>query len=262
MLQSEWITAVVYPFMNIEDYKDQKMIKMKKLTQKLLFVLSVVIATSTAVAQVKVTPKVDANTGKKALESEKRLKEIAAKEAAVNKILNATLTDVKFNVYNDKPDVGWFKKKIITLKGNGANKFSLTGRYLDGQATNMKTENGKQSWKFNTQTGDGGGTNDANKGFMISDTYRSFLTNGFNVTVNFSERQDRIKDQEFSTNLSVSFIFSNGTVVEIPLQGITIGTNPKGSLTAAPTKDFTLYKSFPGSEFPDPNNPLVLPTIK
>jgi hypothetical protein len=227
---------------------------MKKITIQLLLAVLLGGVAINSIAQVKIKAP-DANTGQKSKDAEKRIIEIATKKAAADKILKATLVNIEFSIYNSKPHNSWFKSKEISMKGNGASKFNFPITDINGMHPSFKrNENGKDIWGFPKAEDKNGG--------LVTDTYESFLKNGFTVNLKFSKRGSRIINDEFSANFSVTFIFSDGNKVEVPLQGLTYGTNPKGSFTAAPTKDFVLNKSYAGTEFPDPNNPVTTPIVK
>ena len=66
---------------------------MKSILQKVLLAALLITTSQTIVAQIKIDNKV--NVARKAAAAEKRLKEMAEKKAAADKILNATLVKVQ-----------------------------------------------------------------------------------------------------------------------------------------------------------------------
>ena len=226
---------------------------------KIIIITLLFCSTINIVAQVKITnPVVTTTNADKIIKAEKLLKAEAEKKAAISKILNATLVDLKFSIYNDNPHNGWFDKKTISLNGNGICKFKVPNFLLENNSTYKITEDGKDTWTFTTAYG---GTGKAGNGRLTGDTYKSLLENGFNIKINFTDRKDRIFESEFTTNFSVTFIFSDGNEVIVPLQGITLVGN-KGSFKATSKRPFILDKNYGGNEFPDPNNPIVIPIVK
>jgi len=229
---------------------------MKKQIKNILVTACCITTVYTATAQVTTVP--NPKKQQEMAAAKKKMEEVAAKNAAIEKKLNAVLVNVKFNIYADKPSNGFFKTKTITLQGQGANKFSLPNRMLADNVYYKTSANGKTSWAFGTATGE---ADKAGNGGMKADTYRSFLENGFTVSVLFTDRASRIAGQDFSTNLSIDFIFSDGTTIEVPLQGITIAGN-KGSFVTRNAGDLKVNKSMPGNSFPDPANPVVIAPIR
>ncbi len=221
--------------------------------KKIFFLAAIVFVTTTAIAQIKIDP----NKVKETAAAEKRLKEIAAKKAAADKVLNATLVSIKFNVFADKPSIGFFNKREFALKGLGNNKCKTPNYILKSSTTNHTSNNGINSWLFNSSKGE---ADKDGYGGVVPDTYQSFLNNGFNVSIKFTDRAERILESEFSANFSIDFLFSNGTNINVPLQGITIA-GAKGSFKVSAKRPFILDKNFEGNNFPDPNNPVVIKPV-
>ncbi len=219
----------------------------------IFFLIAIIFATTSSKAQLKIDP----NKVKEIAASEKRLKEIAAKKANADKILNATVVSFKFNVFADKPSSGFFNKREITLKGLGNNKFKTPTYILKAFSANNTNNNGVNTWQFNSSKGE---ADKDGYGGIVPDTYQNFLNNGFTVSIKFTDRADRILESEFTANFSIDFLFSDGTTINVPLQGLTI-TGAKGSFKASAKRPFILDKNIEGNNFPDPNNPIILKPV-
>ena len=174
-------------------------------------------------------------------------KQQAEKQAAIDKVLNATVSKMTLTVWGDSytlQDFTWFEFRSVMVDGNGNNKF-----HFNFQNTNEGNGKGKVIW---TQSVSGKNASDyAN--------YKSFLETGFTVKINFKDRGSRFVGKEFTANYSIGFTFTDGTEVTIPLQEFTVGSG-KGYWKS--TGDVNISKPFPGSVFPDPANPLVLAPVK
>jgi len=91
-------------------------------------------------------------------------------------------------------------------------------------------------------------------------TYKDLLQNGFVFKAIFLDRlpTSPVKPgQTWGCNFFISFLFTDGTKVEVPLQDFVIGNNRMWE-----SKDnLIVQKNIPGRTFPDPANPL-LPGVK
>lgn len=175
------------------------------------------------------------------------IKAAVAKQAAIDKVLNAKLNKVTFIIWGDNHTpaaLGGFKNKGVDLDGNLQNKFHFSFRNMTGTL-----EKNTITWAASVT-----GSND-----FTNIDYKTFLENGFTVKVDFTNKYPNAMGKEFTANYSVGFTFTDGTQVTIPLQDITL-EGQKGNWKS--TGDVNITKSFAGSVFPDPANPLVLSTIK
>ena len=174
-------------------------------------------------------------------EAVKSQAEKQAAQAAIDKVLNATVKRADFIIRNYTRHAKYvFGKLSINLDGNNDSKFEL---YADLKNINPIMNNHEDLFEFH------GGP-----------SYKDLLQNGFVFKAAFSDRlsSSPIKPgQSWGCNFFISFLFMDGTKVEIPLQDFVIGNKTmwesKNNLIAE--------KNIPGSAFPDPANPL-LPGVK
>ncbi len=188
-----------------------------------------------------------------------RIQKAAEEKKRIDKILNATVSKITFtawgaDLYNPK------RTLVITLEGVNDNKFYWSKNTQGGEIieTINKPKNHSRTWSFSPV--DAPGFKNAN--------YKSFLQNGFKARV---LKLDSDNGSPFKANFSVTFLFTDGTSVDVAFQGVTIGGsegvwdltakvngNPVSGNWILPAAN----KSFPGSVFPDPENPLKVPEIK
>ena len=215
---------------------------MKKILTILLVMMCLQTMAQTPQAQIK--PLVRKDAGK----LNPAIKAAVEKQAAIDKVLNATVSKMTFTVWGDSYTSQYFSGfnfRSVILDGNANNKF-----HFNFQNTNEGNEKNKITW---TQSFSGIGKS--------SDytNYKTFLETGFTVKINLNDRGHRFVGKEFTANYSVGFTFTDGTEVTIPLQEFAVGGG-KGFWKS--TGDVNISKSFPGSVFPDPANPLVLAPVK
>lgn len=194
-------------------------------------------------AQAQVKPMVRTGSGK----ISPAVAAAAEKQAVIDKVLNATVSKICFKVFGDgytTSAFSWFKSKSVTVDGNANNKFHF--QFFNSTGV---TEKYKTTWTEIIS-----GKNNYN---VIN--YKTFLENGFSVKINLKDRHQRIAGKEFTANYAVEFTFTDGTIVTVPLQEFTV-EGQQGIWKS--TGDVNISKSFAGSVFPDPANPLVLPIIK
>ena len=206
----------------------------------ILFVFALIIFAN---IQAQIKPVVRKDAGK----MNPAIKAAVEKQAAIDKVLNAKLNKVKFIIWgnnNTPAALGGFKNKGVDLDGNLQNKFHFSFRNMTGTL-----EKNTITWAASVS-----GNND-----FTNIDYKTFLENGFTVKVNFTNKYPNAMGKEFTANYAVGFTFTDGTEVTIPLQEFAVGGG-KGFWKS--TGDVNISKSFPGSVFPDPANPLVLAPIK
>lgn len=175
------------------------------------------------------------------------VKKAAEQKAANDKILNATVSEITFSVWGEKNVhslYSYFKSKEFILNGNNKNPFHLL-------LVNPEVNKVNDVLEFKTPI--------SGKDKYAYAQYKTFLENGFTVEFSFAGRYSRIEGKEFAANYAVKFGFTDGTTVVVPLQGVTIA-GTKGIWTS--TENVYVKKSFDGSAFPDPANPLVLQQVK
>ncbi len=175
------------------------------------------------------------------------VKKAAEQKAANDKVLNATVSEVTFSVWGEKNVhslYSYFNSKEFILNGNNKNPFHLL--LVNPQLTKVN-----DVLEFKTPI--------SGKDKYTYVQYKTFLENGFTVEFSFAGRPSRIVGKEFAANYAVNFRFTDGTNVTVPLQGVTVA-GTKGVWTS--TENVYVKKSFDGSAFPDPANPLVLPQVK
>jgi hypothetical protein len=178
------------------------------------------------------------------IKQQEAMKKIAENKAAIDKVLNATLSKITFSALGSngkRPYFEWFKDRQVILDGDLESKF-----YFSMVNMPETLENEAVIWNVPVK-----GSNQ----YTYVD-YKTFLNNGVTVKINLTNRQSRAEGFEFLSNFTVGFTFSDGTLVSLPLQDpFTQGYwKSKGEVH--------VIKSFPGSAFPDPANPLVLPPVK
>ncbi len=205
----------------------------------ILFVCAVI---SFANIQAQIKPVLRKDAGK----TNPAVKAAADKQAAIDKVLNATVSKVTFRVWGDnytQAGFGWFKYRGVALNGNANNTFNFIF-----QNTNVAGDANTTWTQFVSGKSNADYTN-----------YKTFLENGFTITINLKDRSPKAAGREFTANYSVEFTFTDGTSVIVPLQDIML-QGQKGYWKSA--GDVNITKSFAGSVFPDPANPLVSPVIK
>ncbi len=191
-------------------------------------------------------PKIDRNAGK----MNPGVKKAIADKAAIDKILNATVSKVELKISKIPHYIGltstvFYNQKII-LKENNNGDFVL--KQTLNEITPIRAyPNGKQkpydeiySLTPNTTT-----------------RYKDLLNNGFTVNIDFTNHKGFV----FYGDFIFTFYFTDGTVAPVHLQEI-LNLSTKGHYTAAQTDELHVSKNMPGSVFPDPENPLVLPPVK
>jgi hypothetical protein len=161
--------------------------------------------------------------------------------------LNAIVSEITFSMWGEKNVhslYSYFNSKEFILNGNNKNPFHLL-------LVNPQVNKVNDVLEFKTPIS-------PNKEYT-NVQYKTFLENGFTVEFSFAGRPSRIVGKEFAANYAVNFKFTDGTSVTVPLQGVTV-TGTKGVWTS--TENVYVKKSFDGSAFPDPANPLVLQQVK
>ena len=216
---------------------------MKKL---LTFLLVMICLQSMAQKPVVVMTKPTSGQMQDRLKNSERIiagaKKSAENKAAIDKVLNATLKQGFIIIRNYTRHAKYvFAKLTITLDGNNDSKFEY---YADLAHQNPIMNPNEDLFEFN------GGP-----------AYKDLLQNGFVFKANFSDRlpTSPVKPgQSWGCNFFISFLFTDGTKVEIPLQDFIVGNSrmwqSKDNLKAE--------RNIPGSAFPDPANPLVLAPVK
>jgi hypothetical protein len=176
------------------------------------------------------------------IKQQEAIKKAAEKQAAIDKVLNATLKQGFIIIRNYTRHAKYvFAKLSITLDGNKDSKFEL---YTDLAYRNPIMNANEDLFEFN------GGP-----------AYKDLLQNGFLFKANFSDRLPNSpikKGNVWGCNFFISFLFTDGTKVEIPLQDFVAGNSRMWQ-----SKDNLIgEKNIPGNAFPDPANPLVLAPVK
>lgn len=203
-----------------------------------------------------ITPKQVADNKK----AEDKIKQAAAdeakKKAAIDKVYNAKVTKLVFKIKNYKcaPErvfnfrtASFYHPKV----GMGYISFNLD-----------KTDNGTvYDQEFTTPWAK---TPTYEKNDLNKLTYKTLMETGFEMFVSFYGRKTEYRapqpGEDWYANFYVEIFFDNIPPVTISLQGVTVA-NSKGQWIAK--NDLSINKKqIPGSMFPDPANPLVLPVIK
>ncbi len=170
-------------------------------------------------------------------------------QSKAEKVLYAGVKKITFSCWGTqaKGDMGMmmggngFRTKSIELRGNNANKFHLIGS-RDNTRTSDNSMSTKNTFALSYIIASSKGDKNAN--------YKAFLDNGFTIKINFSGRDGYIEGLEFAANYSLTFDFTDGTSVLVPLQEEKSFTGKKGVWIT--TGDVNITKSFSGSVFPDP----------
>lgn len=178
------------------------------------------------------------------------------RQAAINKILDSQVFKMEFTIAKGgNTSISYFRDRLVTFKENNDGAFAFKGQLIGPPA--YKDGNRTVTYTFTTPP-----TSAFSQPGLVTSTYRDLLKNGFTASVRFSDRPPeslRIpKGAEWSGDFYCMLYFSDGTVVPIAFQDINVGVKGTHKTT------HTLYKekNFPGSVFPDPENPLVLPVVK
>ncbi len=172
----------------------------------------------------------------------------AARQAAVKKILDATVTKIDLRISKIPSFTSTFSKyktPSIDLKENNKGNFVLKQK-LDNSAKREypyknKSEPFTEIYSLKPDT---------------SSTYRDLLNNGFMAKLDFTDRRD---DFKYKCDVHLIFYFSDGTQVTIFFQEI--GVSKEGFFKTN-GNDLHISKDISGNQFPDPDNPLVLPPVK
>ncbi len=93
--------------------------------------------------------------------------------------------------------------------------------------------------------------------------YKDLLNNRFTVSIDFKKSDfNPVADGfKFKCDFWLYFYFTDGTKVAVALQDIITANLSKEGLNVF-LEDVHVSKNMPGSVFPDPENPLVLPPVK
>jgi hypothetical protein len=83
------------------------------------------------------------------------------------------------------------------------------------------------------------------------------LANGFLAKIDFTGARNQLG---YQANFAFIFYFSDGNKAEIYLQPIEVLS--KSGYHKPKSGERHELKNIPGSDFPDPENPLVLPPVK
>lgn len=234
---------------------------MKKIIFRFNYVFLFAIALMFCVQAQAQIPKIDGKDGGKIDVSGGRmnpkLKKAIADKAAIDKILNATVSKVEFemskipahiknNAYMSGT-VSVYADRKISLKENNNGDFALKENFTDKPVVTKKSG---ELYLFNETHSFTPGT---------TTRYKDLLSNGFTVNVDLTKRHT--PEPVFKCNFLLIFYFTDGTKVAVALQDIiTANLSKEGSNVFL--KDVHVSKNFPGSVFPDPENPLVLPPVK
>ena len=170
------------------------------------------------------------------------------RQAAINKILNATVSKVELKIdrMSIELTMAVFQDQRIDLKENGNGAFSLKKRFdKDPVRDSTKTGSKEPQWEKHTFTPD------------MTTSYKSLLSNGLTAKLDFINRYNQVN---FRCDWILTFYFTDGTVVPVyfqdPINLTSVGTNNYGG------GDVHLSKTIPGSAFPDPANPTVPPVVR
>ena len=172
----------------------------------------------------------------------------AARQAAVKKILDSTVTKIDLRISKIPSFTSTFSKyktPSIDLKENNKGSFVLKQK-LDNSA--------KREYPYKTKSDPF--TEIYSLKPDTSSTYRDLMNNGFMAKLDFI---NRVNDANYKCDVHLIFYFSDGTQVTIFFQDIGVS---KEGFYKTNGNDLHISKDISGSQFPDPDNPLVLPPVK
>ncbi|MGN7786839.1 hypothetical protein ACTJIJ_20065 [Niabella sp. 22666] len=185
-----------------------------------------------------------------------RITKAAEEKKRIDKILNTHLSKIIFRAWGGKQ----FNPKTgisLHLTGNNNTKFNWHGNTHGDEAQILETIHATSgAWIFPDLFKN-------NPNYKELD-YKYFLQNGFNARL----LADTKGTEEYRANFSLTFVFNDGTTVLVLFQGATIaGSEGQWLLTKKENGNSggknwiqkVCVKSFPGSVFPDPENPFVEP---
>jgi hypothetical protein len=192
------------------------------------------------------------------IKQQEAMKKVAEKRAAIDKVLNATIKQADFIVRNYTRHAKYvFGKLTVFLIGNNDSKFNILA-YLKDFEPQMNYSEDVFVFSGNAEPSR---LNNCPKGIFYGTTYKDMLQNGFLFKASFSDRlpTSPVKPgQSWGCNFFISFLFTDGTKVEVPLQDFFAGN---GTMWKS-NDNLKAERNIPGSAFPDPANPLVLPPVK
>lgn len=182
-------------------------------------------------------------------------KQQAEKQAAIDKILNSKITRIAIILKHYNSD-SWrvFENRIASIR------FPANGTYAQFVIKEAsKNVYGNREFIFPDES-----TPKGTSDFVKSNTYKSLLERGFDLFINFNKRITEYRvpapGTDWYADFYVEFFFDNTSSVKIPLQEGLDMDKKKGSWV---TKgDLKIDKKIPGSVFPDPANPFLLPGVK
>jgi len=234
---------------------------MKKIIFRFNYVFLFAIALMFCVQAQAQIPKIDGKDGGKIDVSgggmHPALKKAIADKAAIDKILNATVSKVEMRIENIPHPIGVTSSKYSTtsvdLKENNGGTFALLYPLSYKMVRTNPHSNKNEAHTPYTET--------YSLSPFTSSSYRSLLANGFLAKIDFTGAKYQIT-YKYEANFVFIFYFSDGNKAEIYLQPIEVLAKKYAYYKANKNGEVHVLKNIPGSDFPDPENPFVLPPVK
>ena len=184
------------------------------------------------------------------------MKSQAEKQAAIDKVLNSKITRISLTVKNYSTD-SWrvFENRVANINFPGTN----IGYSAFVIKETSKSVYGPREYIFPDAS-----TPKVTSDYIKTITYQTLLETGFEMLIKFEGRiigyRVPAPGTDWSADFFVEFFFDNTPSVKIPLQDGLEMAGKKGSWVSK--GDLKIDKKIPGSVFPDPANPFLLPGVK